>query len=119
MKRFGLVSLAEEIYPAKATRINSRGHKSCLDTFLVIRWLLEDGRVSMFEVADWIETCSDHCPIYLRVTVYPDWVKISQPPTRKILKASALRALRKKLGKVGCRSCCLRYQFGFLFSELV
>ena len=35
MKRFGLVSIAEEMYPAKATRLNSRGHKSCLDTFLV------------------------------------------------------------------------------------
>ena len=103
MKIFGLVSLAEEIFPAKATRINSRGPKSCLDTFLVSRWLLEGGRVSMYEVVDWIETGSDHCPIYLRVRVYPNWVKRSQLPTRQILKASGLQGLRKKLGNVGYR----------------
>ena len=34
MKSFGLVSLAEEMYPAKATRINSRGHKS----FSILFW---------------------------------------------------------------------------------
>ena len=65
------------MYPSKATRINSRGHKSCLDTFLVCGWLLGAGRVSMYEVIDWIETGSDHCPIYVRVRVYPDWVKRS------------------------------------------
>ena len=70
MNRFGLSSVAEKICPSKPTRINSRGHKSCLDTFLVSNELLLSGAVTMFEVVDWIETGSDHCPIYLRVRVF-------------------------------------------------
>ena len=103
IESFGLVSLSEEICPAKATRINSIGHKSCLNTFLVSRWLWESGRVSMYEVVDWIETGSDHCPIYLRVRVHPKWVKRSQPHTKRILKSSGLRSLRMSMINVASR----------------
>ena len=34
IKRFGLVSLAEEMYPAKATRISSGGHISSMSAIL-------------------------------------------------------------------------------------
>ena len=97
MEKFGLISQAEEKCHARTTRMNSRGNKSCLDTFLVSKWLLESGRVSMYEVLDWFETGSDHCPIYLRVRVYPKWVKRSLPETKRIIKASGLRNLLKKL----------------------
>ena len=70
MKRFGLTSLAEKFCPSQPTRINSRGHQSCLDTFLVSNELLLSGAITMFEVVDWIETGSDHCPLYLRVRVF-------------------------------------------------
>ena len=83
--------------------MNSRGNRSCLDTFLLSGWLLESGRVSMYEVLDWIETGSDHCPVYLRVRVYPNWVKRSHPSTKQIIKASGLRKLMKKLGNVDSR----------------
>ena len=103
MKRFDLASLTEELCPSKHTRINSRGHQSCLDTFLVSKKLLNSGAVTMYEVVDWIETGSDHCPIYLRAKVYPDWTKRSKLPAIRILKTSGLRSLRKKLEITDCR----------------
>ena len=95
MKMFDLASLTEELCPSKHTRINSRGHQSCLDTFLVSNELLKSGAVTMYEVVDWIETGSDHCPIYLRAKVYPDWTKRYTLPAIRILKSSGLRSLRR------------------------
>ena len=97
MKKFDLVSVAEELCPDHATRINTRGHQSCIDTFLVSRWLFERKRITMYEVIDWIETGSDHSPLYIRVKVYPTWVKKTVLPRRRILKASGLLALRNKM----------------------
>ena len=98
MNKFDLVSLADKFCPAHYTRLNTRGHRSCLDTFLVSNGLLKSGAVTMYEVVDWIETGSDHCPIYLRAKVYPAWGRSSKLPTRRILKSSGLRSLRKRLG---------------------
>ena len=117
MKSFDLVSLAEKMCPARATRINTRGHKSCLDTFLVSKWILESDRISMYEVIDWIETGSDHSPIYLRVRVHPEWTKRSLRPTKQILKASGLRSLSKKLGNVACRPLIIS-KINMAFSSL-
>ena len=97
MKRFGLTSLAGKFCPSQPTRINSRGHQSCLDTFLVSNEILLSGAITMFEVVDWIETGSDHCPIYLRVRVFPNWTKRSKLPVRQFLKSSGLRSLQRKL----------------------
>ena len=103
MKKFSLASLTEKFCPSLPTRINSRGHKSCLDTFLVSNELLLSGAVTMFEVVDWIETGSDHCPLYLRVRVFPQWTKRRKLPERRILKSSGLKSLGKKLGNTFCR----------------
>jgi len=61
----------------------------------------------MYEVIDWIETGSDHCPIYLRVKIDPKWVKGSKLPVRQILKSSGLKSLRKKLDNAACRASVL------------
>ena len=117
MRKFGLVSLAEELCPNKSTRMNSRGNKSCLDTFLVSKWLFKDGRVLMYDVLDWFETGSDHCPIYLRVRVYPDWCKRLKPQTRRIFKTSGLKKLRNKLENVDTRSSVVS-EINLAFSSL-
>ena len=117
VRKFGLVSLAEELCPNKSTRMNSRGNKSCLDTFLVSKWLFKDGRVLMYDVLDWFETGSDHCPIYLRVRVYPDWCKRLKPQTRRIFKTSGLKKLRNKLENVDTRSSVVS-KINLAFSSL-
>ena len=51
------------------------------------------------EVMDFIEHGSDHSPIYLRVKVYPAWIKCP-PSKRRILKKSGIESLEKTEGKV-------------------
>ena len=50
MKRFNLMSMAEEICPDRFTYMNSRGAASCLDSFLVSRHLYQDGGITMYEL---------------------------------------------------------------------
>ena len=97
MSRFNFVSLALELCPDRFTRLNSRGGTSCLDTFLVSRDLYESGHVTSYEVLDFLEHGSDHSPVYIRLKVYPSWVKRSKPPRRRILKSSGIEELRRKL----------------------
>ena len=68
-----------------------------MDTFLISRQLYLSGGVTLFEVLDFIEHGSDHSPIYLRVRVFPRWQKRIKKPVRRILKASGLISIRKKL----------------------
>ena len=98
MAEFNLVSLALEMYPDRFTCLNSRGGVSCLDTFLVSKGLYSKGGVRMYEVLDFIEHGSDHSPVYLRLEVYPSWVRICKPPNRRILKKSGMVSLCRKLG---------------------
>lgn len=74
MKRFSLISLALKMCPDRFTCLNSSGGASCLDTFLVSMELYSSGRVTLYEVLDFVEHGSDHCPVYLRVRIYPNWV---------------------------------------------
>ena len=97
METFDLISLAERYCPSRSTRINSRGHQSCLDTFLVSRWLQTTGKITQYEVIDWMETGSDHCPVYVRVKVYPYWSKSPLLPSRRILKTSGIRDLESRV----------------------
>ena len=60
MGRYCLVSLALELCPDRFTYLNSRGHMSCLDSFLVSHDLYDSGRVTMYEVVDFMEHGSDH-----------------------------------------------------------
>ena len=94
MKRFDLISLAEEICPTKFTFLNSRGGVSSVDTFLISRRLYLSAGVSLFEVLDFFEHGSDHCPIYLRVKLFPKWQQKIKKPTRRILKFSGFMSLR-------------------------
>ena len=114
MKRFNLISLVEELCPTKFTFLNSRGGVSTVDTFLISRWLYRNGRVSVFEVVDFIEHGSDHCPLYLRVKVFPTWHRRIKKPVRRILKSSKFESLRKTLegggkGRSGMISKVLRF----------
>ena len=97
MKRFNLISMAEEVCPDRFTYINSRGATSCLDSFLVSRHLYQGGKVTMYEVVDFIEHGSDHCPVYIRLKVHPRWRKRPVGSVRRIMKNSGLESLRKKL----------------------
>ena len=67
MKRFDLISMADKVCPTTFTFLNSRGGVSCVDTFLISRLLFVNGRVTSYEVLDFIEHGSDHSPVYLRV----------------------------------------------------
>ena len=97
MERFSLVSLALELCPDRSTYLNSRGNMSCLDSFLVSQDLYHCGRVTMYEVVDFMEHGSDHSPVYIRIKVYPEWKTKLRPKRRRILKSSGISGLRKKL----------------------
>ena len=97
MKRFNLISMAEEICPDRFTYMNSRGAASCLDSFLVSRHLYQDGGITMYEVIDFIEHGSDHCPVYIRLKVQPRWQKKPVEQVRRIIKTSGVESLREKL----------------------
>ena len=117
MKWFDLISLAEKICPTKYTFLNSRGGVSSVDTFLISRRLYLSGGVSSFEVLDFIEHGSDHCPIYLRVKLFPKWQKRIKKPARTILKSSGLKSLQKTLEVAGpARSRMIDKVLGF-FSQ--
>ena len=98
MSRFNLTSLAMKICPGRFTCLNSRGGVSCLDTFLVSDELYKSGAVTLYEVLDFVEHGSDHSPVYLRLKVYPSWIKRPVLPKRRILKRSGIKSLEKKLG---------------------
>ena len=97
MKDFDLISMAEEVCPDRFTYLNSRGAVSCLDSFLVSRHLYQGGGVTMYEVVDFIEHGSDHCPVYICLKVDPSWRKKPVQPVRRILKSSGMESLRKRL----------------------
>ena len=97
MKRFGLISLALKMCPDRFTCLNYRGGTSCLDTFLVSIELYNSGRVTLYEVLDFVEHGSDHCPVYLRLRVYPNWIKQLKLPRRRILKMGGVESLRRRM----------------------
>ena len=99
MKRFKLITVAAELSPNRYTYLNSRGGLSSIDSFLVSRDLYERGAVSMFEVVDFIEYGSDHCPIYIRLNVRPSWKKKSVLKSRRIIKKIGFESLKNRLGK--------------------
>ena len=76
-----------------------------MDTFLVSAELYRSGAVTLYEVMDFIEHGSDHSPVYLRLKVYPTWIKCPTPPKRRILKKPGIESLVKKLSKKSvCRN---------------
>ena len=83
MKKFDLISLAEVVCPTTFTFLNSRGGVSSVDTFLISKWLYVAGRVTLFEVVDFIEHGSDHSPLYLRIKVFPRWQKSLKTPVSR------------------------------------
>ena len=104
MKNFNLVSLSEIMCPGQFTYLNSRGGISCLDTFLVSSWLYDQHCVIMYEVIDFLEHGSDHCPVYVRLRVHPKWSGRIRPMTRPILKTSGLKSLYLKMSSVSTRT---------------
>ena len=103
--------------PDHITFVNSRGVMSCVDIFLISRRLYLRGGVTLFEVLDFIEHGSDHCPIYLRVKLFPKWQKRFKKPARRILKSSGLKSLQKTLEVAGpARSRMIDKVLGF-FSQ--
>ena len=88
-----------------------------MDTFLISRQLYLSGGVTLFEVLDFIEHGSDHCPIYLRVKLFPKWQKRIKKPARRILKSSGLKSLQMMLEVAGpARSRMIDKVLGF-FSQ--
>ena len=75
MSKFGLVSLYIEMRRGRFTCLTSRGGASWLDTFLVSEGLYISGAVTVYKVLDFIEHGSDHSPVYLRLKVFPTWMK--------------------------------------------
>ena len=68
-----------------------------MDTFLVSMEIYNSGCVILYEVLDFIEHGSDHCPVYIRLRIYPKWKKQLKLPRRRILKARGVESLRRKL----------------------
>ena len=99
MRRFKLISMASELCPNRYTYLNSRGGVSCIDTFLVSSELYLKGGVTMFEIIDFIEHGSDHCPVYIRLNVHPEWKKKPKIHGRRIIRKSGYESLRQKLTK--------------------
>ena len=97
MGKFGLTSLAEKICPDRFTFLNSRGGSSCLDSFLVSDWLLESGCVVLYDVLDFLEHGSDHSPVYVKLKVFPKWIKKHKVSRRRILNYHGVDSLRKRL----------------------
>ena len=77
--------------------MNSRVGSSCLDTFLISRDLYDSGCVTKYEILDFLEHGSDHSPVYVKLKVYPTWVRKQDPPRRRILKSSGIEMLRKRM----------------------
>ena len=97
MRKFGLISLSEKICPDRFTFLNSRGGSSSLDSFLVSVWLWESGCVVLYEVLDFLEHGSDHSPVYVKLKVFPKWIKKPKVTRRRIINYRGMESLRKRL----------------------
>ena len=103
MRRFKLVSLAEICCPDKVTYISSRGSISCLDIFLESGWLYYNDCVTKYEVLDFLEHGSDHCPVYVCIKVYPKWFNRPKLPTKRIIKSAGVESLYMRLSDPASR----------------